>query len=81
MCAGAGEGAGEWVMLYGSDVEEAETTMPIPALLTGASSGVGWSSGILFDRPVALKSISKVLWHLNVSMLWLSGRRSSIGPK
>ncbi len=27
-----------WVMLYGSDVEEAEITMPIPALLTGASS-------------------------------------------
>ncbi len=26
------------IMLYGSDVEEAETTMPIPALLTGASS-------------------------------------------
>ncbi len=27
-----------WVMLYGSDVEEAGITMPIPALLTGASS-------------------------------------------
>ena len=27
-----------WVILYGSDVENAETIMPIPALLTGASS-------------------------------------------
>ena len=27
-----------WVMLCGSDVEEAEITMPIPALLTRPSS-------------------------------------------
>ena len=27
-----------WVMLYGSDVEEAEMIIPIPALLTGVSS-------------------------------------------
>ena len=27
-----------WVMLYGNDVEEAEITMPISALLTGGSS-------------------------------------------
>ncbi len=27
-----------WVVLYGIDVEEAEITMPIPALETGASS-------------------------------------------
>ena len=26
-----------WVMLYGSDVEEAEIIMPIPALLIGPS--------------------------------------------
>ena len=27
-----------WVMLYGNDVGEAEITVPIPALLTRASS-------------------------------------------
>ena len=27
-----------WVMLYGSDVEEAEMTMPISAFLAGGSS-------------------------------------------
>ena len=27
-----------WVMLYDSDVEEAEIKIPIPTLLTGASS-------------------------------------------
>lgn len=27
-----------WAMLYGSDVEEAEMTIPISALLTGGSS-------------------------------------------
>ena len=42
---------GVWVMLYGSDVEEAEITMSISAR---GILGVGWSSGILFDWPVAL---------------------------
>ena len=45
-----------WVMLYSSDVEEAEITMPNRSIL-----GVGWSSGILFDRPIMLNNMLKVL--------------------
>ena len=43
--------------------------------------GLEWSSGILFDRLVALNNILKVLLHFDVSILWLSGGRGSKGQK
>lgn len=36
------------VMLYGSDVEEAETTIPILAFFDRSIPVVGWSSGKIF---------------------------------
>ena len=69
------------VMLYGSDVEEAEIIMPNTCSLDRSILGVGWSLGIPFDRPVTLNNILKVLLHFDVSLLWLSGGRSSNGQK
>ncbi len=48
------------VMLYGSDVEEAETTIPILAFSDRSIPEVGWSSGIFLDQPVALDYILQV---------------------
>ena len=61
-----------WAMLYGSDVEEAEIIMPNTCSLDRSILEVGWSLGILFDRPVALNNMLKVLLHFDVSLLWLS---------
>ena len=67
------------VILYGSDVEEAEIIMPNTYSLDRSILGVGWSLGIPFDRLVTLNNILKLLLHFDVSLLWLSGGRSSKG--